>query len=86
MASIPIVKPGFFLCRKPLKKGGWLHTTFPIRDKVYYLGSGWQEISPELAAEQQKPIRPPVIDPPERLESQAAPIPKPKDRPKRKNA
>ena len=83
MASIPKVKPGFFLVRKPLKKGGWLYATFPAKDKAYYLCTGWDEISPEMAAEQQKPVRPPVIDLPERLGSQAAPIPKQKGRPKR---
>ena len=86
MASIPKVKTGFFLVRKPLKRGGWLYSTFPVRDKAYYLSTGWQEISPELAAEQQKPVRPPVIDLPERLESQAAPAAKQKGRPKRKAA
>ena len=84
MAIIPKVKTGFFLVRRPLRAGGWLYTTFPTRDKAYYLGSGWQEISPALAAEQQKPITPPLVEIPESIAKQVVPIrAKPKGRPKR---
>lgn len=87
MASIPEVKNGFFLVRKPRRAGGWLYATFPVKDKAYYLETGWQEISPELAAEQQKPIAPPVVELPESIVRQAAAIKaKPKGRPKKQTA
>jgi len=82
MASIPEVKNGFFLVRKPRRVGGWLYTTFPVKDKAYYLETGWQEISPELAAERQKPVAPPVVEIPESIARQAAATKaKPKGRP-----
>lgn len=84
MASIPKVKIGFFLVRRPLRAGGWLYTTFPTRDKAYYLGSGWQEISHELAAEQQKPVTPPLVEIPESIANKVVSTKaKPKGRPKR---
>jgi hypothetical protein len=87
MASIPQVSKGFFLVRKSRKVGGWLYTTFPLRDKAYYLGRGWQEISPELAAEQQKPVAPPLVEIPESIAKQVVPTKaKPKGRPKRVQA
>lgn len=84
MVSVPMVKKGFFLAQKAKKSGGWLYATFPIKDKSYYLGTGWQEISPELAAEQQKPVAPPAVNQPDRITHAVVPlVVKPRGRPKR---
>ena len=82
MGKIPEVKNGFFLVRKWIS-GRWLYTTFPMKDKDYYLKTGWVEISPVLAAESEKPVMPPVVTLPEIIAHPVAPTVKQKGRPKK---
>lgn len=65
-SSIPKVLPGFFLAYKNLKSGHRLYSTFPIRDKDYYLQT-WTEIDPVVAEAHNAPIVPPAVDLPESL-------------------
>jgi len=82
MGKIPEVKNGFFLVRKWIS-GRWLYTTFPTKDKEYYLKTGWTEISPVLAAESEKPVSPPVVTPPQNIVHSVVPTVKQKGRPKK---
>ena len=59
------VKNGHFLAvhkkRRNLRDGGPLYATFPIKEKEYYLNTGWKVAEKQ---EDTTPATPPVINPP----------------------